>query len=52
MIKLGPFWLNYDLSKAVRFMDDVGWRTRWWGLTLGDFGVGVMRRDRKREGSS
>ena len=42
-------FLNFDLSKAVRFMDATGWKTRWWGVTIGQFGFGVMKRDKRRE---
>ena len=45
----GGVFLNYDLSKAVRFMDATGWKTRWWGVTIGPFGFGVMVRDKKDE---
>lgn len=44
--KSGPLWWNYDLSAAVRFNDAVGIEVRWWGITIGRWGFGIMRRVR------
>ncbi|HET7321181.1 MAG TPA: hypothetical protein VFI96_01720 [Longimicrobiaceae bacterium] len=41
---VGPFWWRYDLSAGRRFLTAHGWELRWWGVTIGEVGIGVMVR--------
>lgn len=42
------FW-RYPLWKGIAFVQAHGWRTYWYGITLGQIGIGVMVRRRSEE---
>lgn len=47
-VKVGPFWWRYHLSFAIRFIEQTqGYELRWYGITVGDIGIGIFIRVRK-----
>jgi hypothetical protein len=37
---------NYNLSRAVAFLKARGQFLRFWGITIGEYAIGVVRRER------
>ena len=46
---IGPFFWRYNLTLGAEFNRAVlGQTLRWWGVSWGQWGIGIMRREKSK----